>query len=456
MNRNLEPFTFGSLSGAKRLYIKTGLLLTGLVGFSLGLASLSNWILSSYFKFDIPGSLMYRGDDGWCRPETEGIGVHCFGDFNERLSPSEFDEWTVYPNNLETTPIGPFVTSIANLVATASNPRLVLILFYFLSVGLLIYPLYSATKTWYWPNRFLAIGLFGFASYPTLVILDRLNYLIFAVPILYILFKKMLVGNIDTYLIPILLLTAIKPQFGILSLIYFFRKKYILFIKVVCLQVITLFFLVVGAGLGDLRRIYEYVRILGGYGAFIWDVTTMNPPNASFTKIIYLSISEINELLQINADLGSEINNLIFTLVGGIVMLVFLYILKLRASNLSDLEISICLTVIGLLGFGNYVSAYYLIFVIPVVAIFLFQSQVFLDSKGSLESGINMGLDKAGGSWAIAIALSSTCLVLPPISNGFTALPNTNVLPTVGPTLATLFWFTYILKVIRQPKTEGR
>ncbi len=456
MSSDLKPFTFGNLGGVKRFYIKTLLLLTGLVSFSLGLASLSNWILSSYFKIDVPGTLMYKGDDGWCRPNIEGIGVHCFGDFNERLSPSQFDEWKVYPNSLETTPIGPFLTSLANLAASLTSPRLTLILFYILAIGILTYPIVNASKSWYWPIRLLGVGLFGLASYPMLVLLDRLNYLIFAVPVLYILFKKMLVGNIESYMIPILILTAIKPQFGILSLIYLFRKKYVLFIRALLMQFLTLFTLIVGAGLGDLRRLYEYVKILGGYGAFIWDVTTLNPPNAAFTKILYLFVSEINFLLQSSISLTGEVSNLILTLVGGITMLVLLYFLKLRSSSLADLEMSICLIVIGLLGFGNYVATYYLIFTIPVIGIFLFQSQVLLDPKGKLDPGINMGLNKASGTWVTAMLLSSSCLVIPPLSNGFTTLPNTNVLPTIGPTLATLFWFVYITKVLRQrPKKRS-
>jgi len=454
MRKNLKPFTFDNLAGVKRLYIRTGLLLTGLVGLSLGVASLGNWILSSYFKIDIPGTLMYQGDDGWCRPDIEGIGVHCFGDFNERLSPSEYDQWTVYPNNLETSPIGPFITSLANLAATLTSPRLTLILFYILSIGLLAYPFVNASKSWYWPNRLLAVGFFGLASYPTLVLLDRLNYLIFAVPVLYILFKKMLLGNLESYVIPILLLTANKPQFGILSLIYLFRKRYILFTKVLLIQFLTLFILIVGAGLGDLRRLYEYVRVLGGYGGFMWDVSTLNPPNAAFTEVLHLFVSETNAILQSNINLTGEVGNLILTLVSGISMLVLLYLLKLRSSNLTDLEMSICLIVIGLLGFGNYVATYYLIFTVPVIAIFLLQSQVFLDSKGKPDPGINMGLNKASGTWVTAIVLSSSCVVLPPMSNGITTLPNSNVLPTIGPTLATLFWFIYIIKVLRQPLME--
>ena len=186
----------------------------------------------------------------------------------------------------------------------------------------------------------------------------------------------------------------------------------------------------------------------------MWDVATLNPPNAAFTKVLHLFVSETNVILQSNINLTGEVGNLILTSVSGILMRVLLYLLKLRSSNLADLEISICLIVIGLLGFGNYVATYYLIFTVPVTAIFLFQSQVFLDSKGKLDPGINMGLNKASGTWVTAIVLSSSCVVLPPISNGITTLPNSNVLPTIGPTLATLFWFIYITKVLRQPLTE--
>ena len=85
------------------------------------------WILSSYFKIDIPASLLLDGDDGWCSPVTEGFGIHCFADFHERFL---LTDMTLSPNgnNLELSPIGPFFTSIANFGSAHTSPRFILIL----------------------------------------------------------------------------------------------------------------------------------------------------------------------------------------------------------------------------------------------------------------------------------------------------------------------------------------
>ena len=44
---------------------------------------------------DIPflSSLTFRADDGWCDPSQDGIGVHCFGDFQDIYSKSALSPW---------------------------------------------------------------------------------------------------------------------------------------------------------------------------------------------------------------------------------------------------------------------------------------------------------------------------------------------------------------------------
>ena len=53
------------------------------------------WVGDSYFSVNSETTISFLDDDGWCNSETEGVGVHCFGDYQypkmlaDKLSPWE-------------------------------------------------------------------------------------------------------------------------------------------------------------------------------------------------------------------------------------------------------------------------------------------------------------------------------------------------------------------------------
>ena len=160
LNRLIKKnFTFKQVS-----YLKCFAVLASITILSQAISVLWTWILSSYFKVDVPGTLMFRGDDGWCVPGIEGLGNHCFGDFNERFNPNSTPFSVAYPNNLELSPIGPYLTYFANFFADLSNPKIILLFFYFLSILLVLLPLVMCTQSYPLFLKIVIVSIFGIST----------------------------------------------------------------------------------------------------------------------------------------------------------------------------------------------------------------------------------------------------------------------------------------------------
>lgn len=398
---------------------------------------------------------MFKGDDGWCIARNEGLGIHCFGDFNERFNPSSTPHLQGYPNNLEMTPSGPFITFAANSLADITNPGFVLILFYLLSICIVLLPLIISTWRSPWIFKILAISMFGVSSYPFLVLIDRLNYLIFAVPLLYFLYSKLDRNDFFSSGFIIVLLTSIKPQFGLLALIFLFRGEKKKFLQIVLSQIVLISGLIILAGRGSFNRIFEYIRIIGGYAyqdnISMWDLQSRNPPNASLARVFFLIINFFLDVtgLQNNFEV-SFVNRLAVSC--SLLMVVFIIlVLYFKQYALNDLELGLILTILSVLCFGKYVAGYYLVFIIPILAIFLRRISFLPDINGN-DVSFNLGFDVAFKEFVVAFFFSTTTIILPNISEGISRLPNTNVLEILSPAFATFAWIIFSIKLLSKRK----
>jgi hypothetical protein len=455
LKSDLTGYLNSKIESSKLLLLSRLGILAAITSASLGISMLTGWILSSYYRVDLAGSLMYKANDGWCRPDIEGIGVHCFGDFNERLNPSKYDQWEVYPNNLELTPVGPFITSLANLVSGVTSPKIVLVVFYIMAILFLAYPIFNATKGMSSVIRIFVLSTFCFSTYPVLVLLDRLNYLLFSVPILYFVYKKCIENSDKNLTFVLVLLAIIKPQFAILSLLYLIRGDVRKFVRVFFLQVSSVLSLIVLAGLGDFGRIKEYVRIVGGYGAFIWDLNTQNPPNAALSKGLYLIYQAIFKLITGGKYRANDVDNLIFTILAGCIVIFVMLLLYLNRSIFSNIELVFSLTILGILGLGNYVATYYLIFILPFMAAHICKMRDSNSEKEKVDNSRPL-LDRCFKEFALAYTFTITTVIVPKFTFGISLIPNSNTIEIISPSLATLFWFWYIIRLATSRKQAGK
>jgi hypothetical protein len=420
---------------------------------SSGLSIFLGWILSSYYSIDIPGSLMYPGNDGWCDAKSEGIGNHCFGDFNQLFTPSPNDQWPpVRQDNLELVPIGPFFTWFANFLAEITSSRFTLIIFYLVSIYLVILPLILATKKFHITIRFISIAVFGVATYPFLVLIDRLNYLVFTVPILYMLFKYLNTNNLEKIPIVIIILTLIKPQFALLSLVYLYRGKIASFFKIAISQIFFISLFLIAAGKGDIYRVKYYIEAILSYDS-LWLTYATNPPNAALSK----NIVWVGELFSTKI-LGHEITEnsniyrtaLLAVLFGLVVILILMFVMR---NKLTNLELGFFLIILGIFFTSNYVATYYLVIILPLVAVYIGEAkkELFNPVEKCL---FNIGQGDNFKYFAVAYFFSITVIVIPNFFYGINKIPNTALVEIITPRLATLFWAIFIVKVLYSSKSR--
>ncbi len=338
----------------------------GLIG-GLAISLLAFWVFGSYFRIDVPASLMFQADDGWCEVPSESIGVHCFGDFNERVGLPDDHPWKNY---VETSPVGPLVTQVANLILRLTSARFVLIAFLLLLGFVAILPI-AATRTRSNSELLSNFFLFGIGTYPFLVLMDRGHSLAIASPLMFVYLRSAMTRNYKSLLVSIVALSCLKPVFIGLSLIFLIFNQPRKFVKALVLSIALPLVLLVVTGDGGVSRIREWLEISKSYTTAFRSVDQVNPPNASVGAAIYNLadlVFNLFETININWDprpLMIRVAAIVALLLAGLIVLL-LY--RARGKTPPILSALILLIVFSLY-FGEYVAPYYLVFVIPLTAV---------------------------------------------------------------------------------------
>jgi hypothetical protein len=181
------------------------------------------WVLVSYFRQSPPENLSFLGADGWCSPGSEGLGQHCFGDFQlPRLlldAPSVWDD----PGSqiaVGYTPTGliPHVAA-KGLENVGLGVRGSLIAFLLaMGVAMLLPALLTALKGAPGTRGPLPLLLFFAAAMPVLIAFDRGNSAGFAIPFLALF--AIFAGRTPSWVAPasVIAAAAVRPQFVLLAI----------------------------------------------------------------------------------------------------------------------------------------------------------------------------------------------------------------------------------------------
>jgi len=416
------------------------------------------WVLSSYYGLDVPGSLIYRGDDGWCRPEIEGVGVHCFGDFNERVAQHSSDfVYPAWPTNLETSPLGPVITWLANLVSSTSNPRVALLGAIAIYAGALLLPIIAGTWWLGWRSRLASVALLGVATYPFLVAIDRLNILALATIPMYFFVESMRRGNWLGVASAIVLMTTVKPVFILLAVVFIAQRQWLRAITTAAAAAAAALLLIAGAGRWDGGRISEWFSVAAGYGTTMWEVSAPNPPNASLARLFFLQGRSLdwcwNLVFEGHLDTSALVERF-GTLTGVAVAGALLLLLIITGRRLNGLVLGICVLALVSTSFGVYTAAYYLAFALPVTAS-LIQRWREQDRRRMLEGNQSVGSDSWDRAVMVALLLSFTLIPIPATFSGALAVPGLNVVEHVGPNLAVGAWVVVCVMAIASTFRTG-
>jgi hypothetical protein len=200
-----------------------------LFGFSISIAV--SFFVSSYSTVRIANTLSYKSNDGWCDPILEGLRDHCFGDFYAPLRfANSANPWDGIISNYP--PIGFILMKPFAFMNTTIPGRTALLLFLFISILCLVFPIIHMYKMKLASNFALGIALLvTLTSGPSITLIDRGNNLVFAFPAIYMFFYKIWQGKYSTAIYYGVFFSVLKPQLFVLALLLLGMKKYWLILR---------------------------------------------------------------------------------------------------------------------------------------------------------------------------------------------------------------------------------
>jgi len=398
---------------------------------SLSLTFAPLWVMGSFFDIDVFGSMIWFDDTAWCDAPDEGIGDHCFGDFNERVAPDYTDPiFPPYRSNMETTLVAPFLTPVLNYFSGLASPRAILVswLFFMLAYSLASV-LTTPASSFALKFKISAVVLFG--GYPWLVAVDRLNYVLLAcLPLVHLVSAASKSREKQTGIL-IVALACIKPHFLLLLLVFAAVRSWANFMRFLAIGLVAVTSLIILPAEAWMPRLRDYFAVTSDYGAFRGVSSTLGPPNASFVAWLFelrgLGIFWIQD---------SFIQILAFLLPATLCVLVVIF-----GTRTMD-EALLVLIPIVFLGFGTYVASYYLLF-----SSILLVDALISETTGSSHLLVNMSTQQitvtSFFAWS-ALIVSQSLIIIPG------PRLSEDVVRNLTPTLASCLWLAFIfLKIYR-------
>lgn len=308
------------------------------------------WVLAGYFNFDVFGSYVYYSNDGWCNPIQEGLGDHCFGDWNERIAPSFSDfRYPAFKTNMEVSPIGPYWTSFFNLIeqfTTARTALIVALLVAMLCSWWAVVILVSDSR-----KRMLALALGLVCTTPVLVAWDRLHLFAFCLPIFAYLVRAAVTRDEPSLAKAILALSVVRPHFALLYVVFVASRQWKTLIFYSTGSVISVLCLLVLPSSSAKNRLTDYVQNVLDMSDYRPSGLTSYPTNISIRRVLEIFSGLFEYTVSIDRLL---LISLLFS-----VTLLILTALRMESNYLFLLLVLLPVVCFGLNGF---VPPYYLVF----------------------------------------------------------------------------------------------
>lgn len=226
--------------------------------------------LSSYFNYKLTESMSEITQDQWCKIPSQGLGVHCFSDFYYALPYVNLPHpWAAGVNSTTPTmpPFGLYIFKPWSfLVEQFPNSNFILMIYLaLLFISVLIPALHLFISNRISGITFICMIGISIIAAPFIVGMDRGNFMLFCVPLLYFFYLGYLDGNQKMLLIASALLILLKPHMIFLGLIFLADRDWRQFFKWLSVMVSTslLAFLLYPNNL--LRNIFDYALQLTNY-----------------------------------------------------------------------------------------------------------------------------------------------------------------------------------------------
>lgn len=342
----------------------------GLIALLLALWIPLVWVVTSYLGFSISELSVFFGSDGWCTPDSEGLGIHCFGDHT--IIRTYLVNGIYWSDGAPVAaPYPPLPLSVHIGLHTLGNAiaglRGSIVAFESVLLVCLLVPAWWAGRGKMWPSRVVILLVLGLGATPVLINLDRAQLTGMLVPLVLAFGVAALRKHYIVAAITLGLLGAMKPQFLILGLVLIFHRQW---------KAIGVTFLTTAIGIllpfalwpGDrVRNFLDWVNTLTDYAGYS-DLTTWYPANLSVARALHL-LTEVVE--QGNSSLGESLRTAVddYRSVPGLLLLVgaFILVLALRPSDRQTFPV-LMLSVLLVISVPGTSYPYYAAALLPLVA----------------------------------------------------------------------------------------
>ena len=253
-----------------------------------GLSILAWWAAGSYFKLDVYSSRIFPGEDGWCNPPVEGLGVHCWGDYYYPMyllsQENPFSGELV--NSYPAAALFPFVIFRA-LTQFSGIPYMGLLTYLTLMTLAIAYSVWFATKGQSLETRVLLFSTLVFFSPGVLAVIDRGNSTGFLVGILVWLFASLRNSKHNQSVLALALMSVVKPHFGLLTVAFILGGKVKLGVQGMLLGVLLNVFAFLALWPSSFPgNLWSWFTGFLGYQDY-GSVAAPWPQNISFSQAIY-------------------------------------------------------------------------------------------------------------------------------------------------------------------------
>lgn len=328
------------------------------------LSLLFSAFISSYFLFPFTSMFSMGPDDGWCKNQLEGLGVHCFGDFYHPLLFANADEPWNQP--LAPPPYPPLIMRLMSLFVVFGSEisRLPLTIYIVLSLCSFAFPiLFLYFKKELSRELTLLATAIVFMSTPVICTLDRGNSIAFCFPFAFFFFRACLLKQSSLSLIHLVILVQIKPQLIIFSLFFLIVREFKVFFQswLISLSILFLSFLlypsnIVGNMKGFLNQFLGFQEFLSAGWLF--------RGNLSVPNLISSIEKYLLPVLQNSSEKVVEYPPQSFSVIVLIVVLSIFY--RNYCPGVNEWKILMFVSLVPIL-FPNVGGVYYLIFPLAVL-----------------------------------------------------------------------------------------
>lgn len=340
-------------------------------------------LIPSYVRLFASEVFVFRANDGWCNPRTQGIGVHCFGDFYYHLNFLGIDY--PYASGNAASPYPPvglfFFKPFEILLKEFPNSHIALTAYFMTLIFAILSPVFYLKKILQLHKSEAAIlAFFSIGLSPILISIDRGNNVAFLMPLFFFFCIFVINSNYLKAGILVILMSLIKPQMLISVIVFAVLRKY----RLTAFAILTSFFIhLLGffALGGSIKRNLEQFWVTFSYQQQFWKPGSINPPNISISNF-----KAVVERVIFGRDFEASY---IPTWIVGTLLVAILINMHINAYKMSKFRL---LTIASLLptALPNVGGPYYLSPFCSIVVILIAQSFVVEDESRLVETKIEL------------------------------------------------------------------